>query len=81
MLLLSTPESDEADILGLIVVSHDAKLLNLLDTVCELGKVEQAQRFNTPALQDHEVKIRLNRFLFTKDDSERSARRVDGSEP
>jgi ATPase subunit of ABC transporter with duplicated ATPase domains len=28
---------------------------------------EQAQRFNSSALQEHEIKIRLTRFLFTKD--------------
>jgi ATPase subunit of ABC transporter with duplicated ATPase domains len=28
---------------------------------------EQVQKFNTFALQEHEVKTRLNRFLFTKD--------------
>jgi len=29
---------------------------------------QQAQLFNTEALQEHEIKIRLNRFLFTKED-------------
>ncbi|MPR32022.1 ATP-binding cassette domain-containing protein [Cytophagaceae bacterium SJW1-29] len=28
---------------------------------------EQAQRFNVSALQEHEIKIRLNRFLFAKE--------------
>ncbi|WP_460953747.1 ribosomal protection-like ABC-F family protein [Spirosoma litoris] len=32
-----------------------------------LSVYEQAQQFNTTALQEHELKIRLNRFLFTKD--------------
>jgi ATPase subunit of ABC transporter with duplicated ATPase domains len=31
-----------------------------------LNVYEQAQQFNTGALQEHEIKIRLNRFLFTK---------------
>ena len=29
---------------------------------------EQAQQFNVSALQEHEIKIRLKRFLFLKDD-------------
>lgn len=33
----------------------------------QLTVYEQAQRFNESALQEHELKIRLNRFLFTKD--------------
>jgi ATPase subunit of ABC transporter with duplicated ATPase domains len=33
----------------------------------ELTVYQQAQHFNTAGLQEHEVKIRLNRFLFTKE--------------
>lgn len=33
----------------------------------KLKVYEQAQRFNISSLQDHEIKIRLNRFLFAKD--------------
>lgn len=32
-----------------------------------LSVYEQAQKFNSGILQEHEIKIRLNRFLFTKD--------------
>ncbi|HWJ26011.1 MAG TPA: ATP-binding cassette domain-containing protein, partial [Flavisolibacter sp.] len=32
---------------------------------------EQAQRFNTSALQEHEIKIRLARFLFAKNDCDK----------
>nr|WP_295928207.1 ABC-F family ATP-binding cassette domain-containing protein [uncultured Dyadobacter sp.] len=32
----------------------------------QLTVYEQAQRFNSGALQEHEIKIRLNRFLFTR---------------
>jgi ATPase subunit of ABC transporter with duplicated ATPase domains len=32
----------------------------------QLKVYEQAQKFNSSALQEHEIKIRLNRFLFTK---------------
>jgi ATPase subunit of ABC transporter with duplicated ATPase domains len=33
-----------------------------------LNVYEQAARFNNSGLQEHEIKIRLTRFLFTKDD-------------
>ena len=33
----------------------------------KLNVYEQAQLFNTGDLQEHDIKIRLNRFLFTKD--------------
>ena len=36
---------------------------SLLDN--KLKVYEQAQQFNVAALQEHEIKIRLNRFLFT----------------
>lgn len=41
---------------------------------------EQAQQSNTSALQEHEVKIRLNRFLFTKDDWEKPCNALSGGE-
>ena len=41
---------------------------------------EQAQQFNTSALQEHEIKLRLNRFLFTKDDWDKSCRSLSGGE-
>jgi ATPase subunit of ABC transporter with duplicated ATPase domains len=44
-----------------IYIDQDYSLLDNSLTV-----YEQAQRFNTGALQEHEVKTRLNRFLFTK---------------
>ncbi|MFT4203256.1 MAG: ABC-F family ATP-binding cassette domain-containing protein [Chitinophagaceae bacterium] len=39
---------------------------SLLDN--RLSVYVQAEQYNTTALQEHEIKIRLNRFLFTKDD-------------
>lgn len=33
----------------------------------QLVVYDQAQKFNVSALQEHEIKIRLNRFLFTKE--------------
>ena len=41
---------------------------------------EQTQRFNLSALQEHEVKIRLNRFLFTKDDWDKPCSALSGGE-
>ncbi|WP_312133388.1 ATP-binding cassette domain-containing protein [Empedobacter sp.] len=46
-----------------IYIDQDYSLLNN-----KLKVYEQAQQFNTSALQEHEIKIRLNRFLFSKDD-------------
>lgn len=41
---------------------------------------EQAQQFNTGALQEHEVKIRLNWFLFGKDDWDKPCAALSGGE-
>ncbi|WP_026765163.1 ABC-F family ATP-binding cassette domain-containing protein [Sediminibacterium salmoneum] len=41
---------------------------------------EQAQQFNTTALQEHEIKIRLNRFLFGKDDWDKTCNALSGGE-
>jgi ATPase subunit of ABC transporter with duplicated ATPase domains len=41
---------------------------------------EQAQKFNTSALQEHEIKIRLNRFLFIKDDWDKFCSSLSGGE-
>jgi len=40
----------------------------------------QAEQFNTSALQEHEIKIRLNRFLFTKEDWDKSCNALSGGE-
>lgn len=45
-----------------------------------LSVYEQAQRFNTGTLQEHEVKIRLNRFLFPKEDWNKSCAALSGGE-
>ncbi|WP_028981391.1 ribosomal protection-like ABC-F family protein [Sporocytophaga myxococcoides] len=45
-----------------------------------LSVYEQAQKFNTALLQEHEVKIRLNRFLFTKDDWDKPCGVLSGGE-
>lgn len=41
---------------------------------------EQAEYFNTAALQEHEIKIRLNRFLFTKEDWNKPCSALSGGE-
>jgi ATPase subunit of ABC transporter with duplicated ATPase domains len=46
----------------MIYIDQDYSLINNRFTV-----YEQAQKFNTFSLPEHEIKIRLNRFLFTKD--------------
>ncbi len=46
----------------------------------QLTLYEQAQQFNTTALPEHEIKIRLNRFLFGKDDWEKSCQVLSGGE-
>ncbi|HEX7365450.1 MAG TPA: ABC-F family ATP-binding cassette domain-containing protein [Pelobium sp.] len=46
----------------------------------QLKVYDQAQQFNTTALQEHEVKIRLNRFLFGKDDWDKSCGTLSGGE-
>lgn len=45
-----------------------------------LSLYEQAQQFNLSALQEHEVKIRLARFLFSKDDWDKSCSTLSGGE-
>lgn len=51
---------------------------SLLDN--KLKVYEQAQQFNSSSLQEHEIKIRLNRFLFTKDDWDKSCSALSGGE-
>ncbi len=51
---------------------------SLLDN--KLKVYEQAQQFNVSALQEHEIKIRLNRFLFTKEDWDKSCSTLSGGE-
>ena len=45
-----------------------------------LDVYEQVQLFNTSALQEHEIKIRLTRFLFTKDDWNKLCSTLSGGE-
>ncbi|KFF10038.1 ribosomal protection-like ABC-F family protein [Flavobacterium hydatis] len=46
----------------------------------QLKVYQQAQQFNTTALQEHEIKMRLNRFLFTKEDWDKHCKVLSGGE-
>ncbi|MBO9673533.1 MAG: ABC-F family ATP-binding cassette domain-containing protein [Sphingobacteriaceae bacterium] len=46
----------------------------------QLTVYEQAQQYNSGALQEHEVKIRLNRFLFSKTDWDKPCSALSGGE-
>lgn len=46
----------------------------------QLKIYEQAQQFNTTALQEHEIKMRLNRFLFTREDWDKPCKVLSGGE-
>jgi len=41
---------------------------------------EQAKHFNTSALQEHEIKIRLSRFMFAKEDWDKPCKALSGGE-
>ncbi|PSR54757.1 ABC transporter ATP-binding protein [Adhaeribacter arboris] len=56
-------------------IDQDYSLINN-----QLKIYEQAQQFNSSGLQEHEIKVRLNRFLFTKDDWEKYGRDLSGGE-
>ncbi len=58
-----------------IYIDQDYSLLNNQLTV-----YEQAQEFNIFPLQEHEIKVRLNRFLFTKNDWEKPCSSLSGGE-
>lgn len=46
----------------------------------KLSVYEQAQQFNVSQLQEHEIKIRLSRFLFTREDWDKSCGVLSGGE-
>ena len=46
----------------------------------QISVVEQVERFNSGSLQEHEIKIRLNRFLFTKEWWDKPCRTLSGGE-
>ncbi len=51
---------------------------SLLDN--NLSVYEQAQQFNVSALEEHQIKIRLNRFLFAKEDWDKRCAVLSGGE-
>ncbi|MDR0732534.1 MAG: ATP-binding cassette domain-containing protein [Dysgonamonadaceae bacterium] len=58
-----------------VYIDQDYSLINNRLTV-----YEQAQSFNRSALQEHEIKIRLNRFLFPKTVWDKSCSVLSGGE-
>lgn len=58
-----------------IYIDQDYSLIDTTITV-----YEQAQRFNRTAMPEHEIKMRLNRFLFTAEDWSKSCDSLSGGE-
>lgn len=58
-----------------VCIDQEYSLIN-----SDLKIYEQAQQFNISALQEHVIKTRLNRFLFTADDWNKSCRALSGGE-
>lgn len=58
-----------------VYIDQDYSLINN-----GINVYEQAQRFNLSALQEHEVKTRLTRFLFTKDYWDKPCNALSGGE-
>ena len=71
------PSSGTVDIAEMkaIYIDQDYSLIRP-----EYSVYEQAQHFNSGALQEHEVKIRLSRFLFTQEYWEKPCRALSGGE-
>lgn len=60
---------------SILTIDQDYSLIDPAKTV-----YEQAQAFNVTALLEHEVKIRLNRFLFGKETWDKSCDHLSGGE-
>jgi ATPase subunit of ABC transporter with duplicated ATPase domains len=58
-----------------VYIDQDYSLINNQQTV-----YEQARQYNKTGLQEHEIKIRLNRFLFSKDDWDKPGNTLSGGE-
>jgi ATPase subunit of ABC transporter with duplicated ATPase domains len=71
------PRSGTIDRAGVkaIYIDQDYSLIDNKLTV-----YEQAEQFNSGALQGHEIKIRLNRFLFTKEFWDKPCKDLSGGE-
>jgi ATPase subunit of ABC transporter with duplicated ATPase domains len=46
----------------------------------QLTIYEQAEKFNNSGLQEHDIRMRLNRFLFSQNDLEKSCSSLSGGE-
>ncbi len=64
-----------SNISNAVHIDQDYSLINNQLTI-----YEQAQLYNTNALQEHEVKIRLNRFLFGREIWDKSCNSLSGGE-
>jgi len=62
-------------IFNAVYIDQDYSLINNDVTV-----YQQAQNYNANGLQEHEIKIRLNRFLFNKDNWDKSCSSLSGGE-
>jgi len=58
-----------------VYIDQDYSLINN-----NLKIYEQLKQFNASALQEHEIKIRLNRFLFPKEDWDKPCSALSGGE-
>jgi ATPase subunit of ABC transporter with duplicated ATPase domains len=58
-----------------IYIDQDYSLIDSMLTV-----YEQAEKFNTSKLQEHDIKIRLHRYLFTKEHWNKSCTALSGGE-
>ncbi|WP_238386644.1 ribosomal protection-like ABC-F family protein [Chitinophaga rupis] len=71
------PRSGTLDRAGVKAIYIDQDYSGINNT---LSVYEQAQQANTGALQEHEVKTRLNRFLFTKEYWDKPCSALSGGE-
>jgi len=59
----------------IVYIDQDYSLINN-----QLSVYEQAEKFNTSGLQEHDIRMRLNRFLFSQNDLEKSCSSLSGGE-
>ncbi|HEY4107671.1 ribosomal protection-like ABC-F family protein [Puia sp.] len=71
------PANGHIDRAGMSAVYVDQQY-SLIDN--QLTVLEQVQQDNSGALQDHEIKIRLTRFLFSKEDWDKPCAVLSGGE-
>ncbi|WPU92445.1 ABC-F family ATP-binding cassette domain-containing protein [Mucilaginibacter sabulilitoris] len=71
------PQSGSIDRAGVKTIYIDQDY-SLIDNTLKV--YEQAQWFNSGALQEHDIKIRLNRFLFTREYWDKPCKALSGGE-